>query len=256
MTSSSSVAARPATRRRSAPRSSAARSCASSASPRSAARASGSAASRRRPGCRPRTPSTRRARSIGKLGVVTAEPTLDFATGDRVEGRRRQADDGRRRARSSRRTVSSGCRVTGASPTRTRSRSRGGEDVTFRERDRRHRLVPDAPADPGPRLAALRRLDRAARPDRGAAPARRPRRRDHRLRVRLDLRPLRHRGDDRRDARPAHPAGGRGRDEGARRRRSSSAASRSSSASSARRSTTRARGSSSTSARARRSSAT
>ena len=33
---------------------------------------------------------------------------------------------------------------------------------------------------------------------------------DHRLRVRLDLQPLRLRGDDHRDARHAHPAGGRG----------------------------------------------
>ncbi len=32
-----------------------------------------------------------------KLGVVTAEPELDFAAGERVEGRRRQADDRWRR---------------------------------------------------------------------------------------------------------------------------------------------------------------
>ena len=92
----------------------------------------------------------------------------------------------------------------------------GGEDVTFKQRDRRHRLVPAHAADRRARLAALRRLDRPARADRGAAAARRPRRRHHRLRVRLDLPALRLRGDDRRDARHADPAGGRGRGEGAR----------------------------------------
>ena len=45
---------------------------------------------------------------------------------------------------------------------------------------------------------------------------RRPRRRHHRLRVRLDLPALRLRGDDRRDARHADPAGGRRRGQGAR----------------------------------------
>ena len=92
----------------------------------------------------------------------------------------------------------------------------GGEDVTFKQRDRRDRLVPAAPADRGARLAALRRLDRPARADGGAAAARRPRRRHHRLRVRVDLPALRLRGDDHRDARHADPAGGRGRGEGAR----------------------------------------
>ena len=88
--------------------------------------------------------------------------------------------------------------------------------MTFKLGDRRDRLVPAAPADPGPRVRPVRRLDRPARADRGAAPARRPRRRHHRLRVRVDLQPLRLRGDDHRDARHADPAGGRRRGEGAR----------------------------------------
>ena len=50
---------------------------------------------------------------------------------------------------------------TGRSRTRTRSHVEGGEDVTFKTRDRRDRRVPAAPADRGHRLAALRRLDRA-----------------------------------------------------------------------------------------------
>ena len=44
----------------------------------------------------------------------------------------------------------------------------GGEDVSFRSADRGVRVVPAAPADPRPRLAALRRLDRVARADGGA----------------------------------------------------------------------------------------
>ena len=52
---------------------------------------------------------------------------------------------------------------------------------------------------------ALRRLDRPAVADRGPAAARDPRRRHHRVRVRLDLRPLRQRGHGGRDARPLIP---------------------------------------------------
>ena len=92
----------------------------------------------------------------------------------------------------------------------------GGEDVTLQDRGRRDGLVPASPADRRARLGALRRLDRAPRPDRGAAPARRARRRHHRLRVRVDLPPLRLRGDDHRDAAEADP--GRGRRRGRRAR--------------------------------------
>src|SRR5919206_455963 len=66
--------------------------------------------------------------------------------------------------------------------------------------DRLHR---PGPADPGARLAALRRLDRPPRAGAAARTARDPRRRDYRVRVRIDLPPLRERGDDRRDARHA-----------------------------------------------------
>ncbi len=41
----------------------------------------------------------------------------------------------------------------------------GGEDVNFKIGDRRDGLVPLAPADSGPRVGPVRRLDRAARPD-------------------------------------------------------------------------------------------
>ena len=85
----------------------------------------------------------------------------------------------------------------------------GGEDVTFTSAIVATGSFPTRPPIAGPRLAALRRLDRPARAGGRAAAARRPRRRHHRLRVRLDLQPLRQRGDDRRDARHADPAGGR-----------------------------------------------
>ena len=111
----------------------------------------------------------------------------------------------------------------------------GGEDISVQVRDRRDGLVPAAPADPGPRVRPVRRLDRPARADGGPEAAGDPRRRHHRRRVRLDLQPLRLRGDDHRDARHADPAGGRRRGEGAREGRSASAASACSSASSARR---------------------
>src|SRR3954466_13251477 len=109
----------------------------------------------------------------------------------------------------------------------------GGEDVTFKSaivatgsfplRPPIEGLEGDPfvdstgpPADRRARERPLRRLDRPARADRGAEAPRHPRRRHHRLRVRVDLQPLRLRGHDRRDARRADPAGGRGRGEGAR----------------------------------------
>ena len=91
----------------------------------------------------------------------------------------------------------------------------GGEDVSLQAGDRRDGLVPDHAADRRARLAPLRRLHRPARADRDPEAPGRPRRRHHRLRVRLDLPALRLRGDDRRDARHADPAGGCGRGEGA-----------------------------------------
>ena len=132
---------------------------------------------------------------------------------ERVEGRRRQADDRWRRLalQGEQRDV-----VPGQRPLRGRAffRIRQGRDrPELQERDRRDRLGSDHAAYPGARLAAVRRLDRAARADRGAEAPRRARRRDHRLRVRVDLRALRHRGDDDRDARHADSAGGCGRDE-------------------------------------------
>ena len=77
--------------------------------------------------------------------------------GERVEGRRRQADDQRRREplQGERRRVGQGHRAVQGRE-HDRGRGRGGRHV--QERDRRHRLVPAAAADRGARLGALRRL--------------------------------------------------------------------------------------------------
>ena len=153
--------------------------------------------------------------TFAKFGVEVSRPQLNF--GQAVEWKNAvvEPDDRRRRValQGERRRVGEGPRPLHR-PEHDRGRGRGGRHL--QERDRRHGLVPAPAADRRHRLATLRRLDRPARPDRGAAPARRARRRDHRLRVRLDLPALRHRGHDRRDARHADPAGGRGRGEGAR----------------------------------------
>ena len=151
--------------------------------------------------------------TFAKLGVqVGARSSTSHR--ERVEGRRRQADDRRRREplQGERRRVGQGH---GALQGREHDRRRGRRGRHLQERDRRHRLVPAAPADRGARLRAGASTRPACSRRRGAAPARRARRRDHRLRVRLDLPPLRLRGDDHRDAAEADPAGGRRRGQGA-----------------------------------------
>ena len=124
--------------------------------------------------------------TFAKLGVQVGEPQLDFATANEwKDGVVKQMTGG----------VASLFKANGVEWVKGTGRFKdantiaveGGEDVTFKQRDRRDRLVPAAPADRRARLAALRRLDRPARADRGAEAPRRPRRRDHRLRVRLDL---------------------------------------------------------------------
>ena len=100
--------------------------------------------------------------TFAKLGVGVSEPQLDFAqaaawkdgvvkqmTGGvagLLEGERRRVGQGHRPVHE---------------PDHDRGRGRRGRHL--QERDRRHRLVPDPAADSGPRLAALRRLDRPAR---------------------------------------------------------------------------------------------
>ena len=159
----------------------------------------------------------RHPRGAGELRQVRRpgqRAEAGHGAGERLEGRRLQADDVGCGVpvQGLRRRVGQGHRPLQGRQ-HDRGRGWGGRDV--QERDHRDRVVPAAAADPGARLAEVRRLDRPARADRGAGAARRPRRRDHRLRVRLHLPALRLRGDDRRDAPDADPAGGRGRDQGA-----------------------------------------
>ena len=91
----------------------------------------------------------------------------------------------------------------------------GGEDVTFKSA-----IVATGSFPLRPPIEGSTRRAASIRPGcwrrRSAEAPRRAGRRHHRQRVRVDLQPLRHRGDDRRDARHAHPAGGRRRGEGAR----------------------------------------
>ena len=136
--------------------------------------------------------------------------------GERVEGRRRQADDAAASPRSSRRTASSGSRARARSRTRTRSRSRAARTSTFSSAIVATGSFPLRPPIPG--LESDLCVDSTGLLAQTEVPRRLvdPRRRHHRLRVRLDLQPLRQRGDDHRDARPADPAGGRRRGEGAR----------------------------------------
>ena len=152
--------------------------------------------------------------SYAKFGVRVERRGARLRHLERVEGRRRQADDARRCGPLQGERRRMGQRH-GPLQGREHACGRGWGGHHLQTGRHRDGLVPAAAADRRARLEALRRLDRAARAGGGADPARHPRRRHHRLRVRLDLQPLRLRGDDRRDARRAHPARGRGRLQGA-----------------------------------------
>ena len=122
-----------------------------------------------------------------------------------MEGRRRQADDRRRRDLFKANGVE-WVKGTGRFKDANTIAVEGGEDVTFKSAIVATGSFPLRPPIEG--LDSARCVDSTgpARADRGAAPARRPRRRHHRLRVRVDLQALRLRGDDHRDAAEADPA--------------------------------------------------
>ena len=152
-----------ATPPRSALRSSGARPRASRRNRSSAAPACASGASRRRPGCRPRTRSRRRRRPSRSSASSSASRSSTSATANEWKSGVVEADDERRREplQGERRRVGEGHRrVQG----REHDRGRGRRGRHVQVRDRRDRLVPDPAADRGPRQLALRRLDRPARP--------------------------------------------------------------------------------------------
>ena len=153
--------------------------------------------------------------SFAKLGVKVERAAARLRDGERVEGRRRQADD---------RGVATLFKANGVEWVKGTGRFKdantiaveGGEDVTFKSAIVATGSFPMRPPIEGldselcvdsTGLLAQNEVPRAAR---------RPRRRHHRLRVRLDLQAFRLRGDDHRDAAAPDPAGGRGRGQGAR----------------------------------------
>ena len=214
VTSPSSGEGRPGTPPRSARRSSAARSSASSRSPRSEARASASGASRPRPGCRPRTRSTTPARR--SRSSASASPSRSSTSPRPRPGR--TASSTQMTGGVAGLFKANGVewvRGTGRFTSATTIAVEGAEDVTFRSAIVATGSYPMRPPIPG--LDSPRCVDSTGLLSQTEvpAPARRARRRDHRLRVRVDLRALRQRGDDRRDAADADPAGGRRRGEGA-----------------------------------------
>ena len=152
--------------------------------------------------------------TFAKLGVQVGEPTLDFGTVGVVEGRRRRPDDrGHRVAlQGERRRMGEGeGHLHRPEHDRRRGRRGGRRSRARSSPPARSRCVRRFRAST--RHAASTRRGSCRRPRSRAAGG--PRRRHHRLRVRLDLQPLRHRGDDRRDAAEPHPGRGRGRREGA-----------------------------------------
>ena len=107
------------------------------------------------------------AETFAKLGVQVGAPQLDMAAANAwKDGVSKQMTGGVAIL-----FKANGVEwVHGKGRSRTRHdrrRGRGGRDVPVG--DRRHGLVSDPAADPGPRLAAMRRLDGPSLADRGAA---------------------------------------------------------------------------------------
>ena len=151
--------------------------------------------------------------TFAKLGVHVGEPQLDFATANQwKDGVVKQMTGGVAQLFKANGVewVKGAGRFTDANTIAVE----GGEDVTFRTAIVATGSFPMLPPIEGlTHLAASTRL--VSSPNKSLK--RRRRLADHRLRVRVDLRPLRLRGHDHRDAPEPDPAGGRGRGQGARR---------------------------------------
>ena len=106
--------------------------------------------------------------TFAKLGVQVGEPQLDFAAANEwKDGVVKQMTGGV--ASLFKANGVEWVKGTGALQGREHDRGRGRGGRHVQAGDHRDRLVPAAPADRRARLAALRRLDRPARADRGAA---------------------------------------------------------------------------------------
>ena len=114
-----------------------------------------------------RVPLHQAAHSFAKLGVWLDAAAARLPRRERVEGRGRQADDRRRRLalQGQRRRVGAGH---GNVHGREHARGRGGQEVSSPRRSSRPARSRCALRSPGS-TRILRRLDRAAGPDRGAA---------------------------------------------------------------------------------------
>ena len=125
--------------------------------------------------------------TFAKIGVRTSAPELDFAAAHGLEGGRRQAADLRGRG-----PVQGERRRVGARPGRFTAPNtisvEGGEDVTFRHAIVATGSFPMRPPIDGIQSARCVDSTGLLAHERGARAARRARRRDHRLRVRVDLR--------------------------------------------------------------------
>ena len=153
--------------------------------------------------------------SFGKLGVNVSEPELDFGKANEWKDAVVTQMTGGVATLFKANGVE-WVKGTGAFTDANTIAVEGGEDVTFRSAIVATGSFPMRPPIDG--LDSDLCVDSTgllAQTEVPQAPGR-PRRRDHRLRVRLDLQHVRQRGDDRRDARPPDRAGGR-----RRRRRSS-----------------------------------
>ncbi len=153
--------------------------------------------------------------SFGKLGVSVTAPMLDFAAANEWKaGVVKQMTQGV--ASLFKANGVEWVKGTGSFKDANTFAVDGGEDVKFASAIVATGSFPIRPPIPGLEsdlcVDSTGLLARTEVPQ----PARDPRRRDHRLRVRVDLQHLRQRSDDRRDAAAADPAGRRGRRQGAR----------------------------------------